>query len=57
MQNNFEMKPSGIYNPSNYCYLNSLLQCLKHIRPIVKFFNNNIAFDNILYSIINFFNR
>ena len=56
MQNNFEIKPSGIYNPSNYCYLNSLLQCLKHIKPIIQFFNKNISFDNILYSIINFFN-
>ena len=47
-------KPSGLYNPGNFCYLCSTIQALPQL-PIIKFFNKNLPYDNILYSIINFF--
>jgi ubiquitin C-terminal hydrolase len=47
--------PPGINNPSNYCYIISTIQCLKNIKSIRKFINNNSKFDQIITAFLNGF--
>ena len=45
--------PPGIHNPSNFCYIISTIQCLKNIRSIKKFINQNVNFDKTMTIILN----
>lgn len=45
--------PPGIQNPSNFCYIISTIQCLKNLRSIKKFINNNANFDKSMTIILN----
>lgn len=45
--------PPGIYNPNTSCYIISTIQCLKNLRSIKKFINNNTNFDKSMTIILN----
>lgn len=45
--------PPGIHNPSNFCYIISTIQCLKNLRSIKKFINQNTNFDKTMTVILN----
>lgn len=44
---------SGINNPGNFCYINSSIQCFRHIKPIINLINNNTDFDSYMGDILN----
>lgn len=48
--------PPGIFNPSNFCYMISTIQCLKNLRCIKKFIINSKDYDKIIMVILNGFN-
>lgn len=48
--------PPGIYNPSNFCYIISTIQCLKNLRCIKLFLNQNQKFDYDINIILKEFN-
>lgn len=45
--------PPGIHNPNIYCYIISTIQCLKNLKSIRKFINNNSKFDQIITAFLN----
>jgi ubiquitin C-terminal hydrolase len=47
-----EIINSGIANPGNFCYINSCIQCLRHIKPIINLINNNTEFDAYIHQIL-----
>lgn len=44
---------SGIANPGNFCYINSSIQCFRHIKPIINLINSNNKFDGYIGNILN----
>lgn len=44
---------SGIANPGNFCYINSSIQCFRHIKPIVNLINDNTEFDSYMGDVLN----
>ena len=47
--------PSGLINHGNFCYINSVIQCLRHLRPLAKFINTSEAMDTYFFDIIKTF--
>jgi len=47
--------PSGLINHGNFCYINSVIQCLRHLRPIAKFINTAESMDTYFFDIIKSF--
>lgn len=43
--------PVGIYNPGNFCYINSCIQSLKYIQPVINLINGNREFDSYISAI------
>lgn len=44
--------PSGIHNPGNFCYINSSIQTLKTLRPLLNFFETQTKMDAIYNDIL-----
>jgi ubiquitin C-terminal hydrolase len=44
---------SGIANPGNFCYINSSIQCFRHIKPVINLINENSDFDSYIGDILN----
>ena len=58
IQNDQEFGLVGLRNNKNVCYMNSILQCLKNIHPLVDYFinnlnNNTLEISNIFQKILN----
>lgn len=47
---------SGIANPGNFCYINSSIQCFRHINPIINLINDNSGFDGYMHDILTLLN-
>jgi ubiquitin C-terminal hydrolase len=47
--------PAGIMNPGNFCYINSAVQCLRHIRPVIDFINGSEKMDEYMFDIVKTF--
>ena len=47
--------PSGLINHGNFCYINAVIQCLRHLRPIAKFINTAEKMDTYFFDIIKTF--
>ena len=47
-----ENHPSGIHNPGNFCYINSAMQTLKTLRPLLNFFEKQLRMDAIYNDIL-----
>jgi ubiquitin C-terminal hydrolase len=48
-----DILPFGLSNPGNFCYINSCIQCLKHIKPINNLVNANTDLDEYIAEIFN----
>lgn len=45
--------PFGLSNPGNFCYINSCIQCLKHIKPVSNLVNSSGDLDDYIAAIFN----
>lgn len=50
-----QLVPSGLINHGNFCYINSVIQCLRHLRPLAKFINSSEQMDTYFFDIIKTF--